>query len=123
MASRLKRRLSLAITKVALGLEDYSIRQISAHLSCFHDALLSQPSKRRLNAQPTNASPIFSSSNVQNKAPIGVFHPPIAESNKAYVDDLEKAYFASNWDIENIPQINGQSNISDEVIFQFIHDH
>lgn len=121
MASRLKRRLSLAITKVALGLEDYSIRQISAHLSCFHDALPTQPSKR-LNAHSNNASQQFSYSNMQNKAPIGVFHPPVSEPNTIYVEDFEKAYFASNWDIENIPKFNGQSNISDEVIFQFIHD-
>lgn len=122
MASRLKRRLSLAITKVALGLEDYSIRQISAHLSCFHDALPTQSSKL-LNAQPNNASQHFSTNNTQNKAPIGVFHPPVSEPNNVYVQDFEKSYFASNWDIENIPQLNGQSNISDEVIFQFIHDH
>jgi hypothetical protein len=122
MASRLKRRLSLAITKVALGLEDYSIRQISAHLSCFHDALPSQPSKRNLNAKPNNVSQLSSYSIVQNKAPIGVFHPPVSEPNNVYIQDFEKAYFTSNWDIENIPQINVQSNISDEVIFQFIHD-
>lgn len=118
MASRLKRRLSLAITKVALGLEDYSIRQISAHLSCFHDALPSQPSK--LNAK---SKQLCSVSNVQNKAPIGVFHPPVSEPNHLYVQGFEKAYLPTKWDIENIPQINGQSNVSDEVIFQFIHDH
>jgi hypothetical protein len=120
MASRLKRRLSLAIIKVALGLEDYSMRQISAHLSCYHDALPTQPSKLSTAQQ----SPMFCPDYIQNKAPIGVFHPPISEPNNMYNEDYHKSYFASNWDIENIPQIsNGQSNISDEVIFQFIHDH
>ena len=121
MASRLKKRLSLAITKVALGLEDYSIRQISAHLSSFHDTSMSQPSQPagRL-AQPSNNSTFYSP---QNKAPIGVFHPPSTEPNIVHFGHLDNSYFASNWDIENIPHHNVPSNISDEVIFQFIHDH